>query len=191
MEEEKAEEIKKEIEEEQLLEPLATTEQMCFIYLAKSVETFFVDSYYFKLQAILTLMKDPNINGEEILIKEYGKEKAEELMKKLEQFDKIIGLLKIFYDGCSPKSIIKLDMTDNRFLMMQSLIGNMPLIPLFLNEIFYTLFDKTTLRNKTISNTMLANERRIYRVFSFIEEEKIRDQIQKEQHPELEGQQEE
>lgn len=191
MTEEIQEQTKEVVEEKQLLEPLATTEQMCMIYLAKSVETFFVDSYYFKLQAILTLMKDPNINGEKILVEEYGKEKAEELMKKLEQFDKIIGLLKIYYDGCSPKSIIKLDTTDNRFLMMQSLIGNMPLIPLFFNEIFYTLFDKTTLRNKTIPNTTLANERRIYRVFSFAEEEKLREILEKEQHPELEGQQEE
>jgi hypothetical protein len=79
--------------------------------------------------------------------------------------------IKSYYDQIKPKTILETDLTDKKFQEYQKLTSQTPITTPLIYEMFYTIYNTTTLKDMSIPAEAFAQEYRIYKSFELEEEE--------------------
>lgn len=161
-------------QEEELIQPLRITEQLTMRALANFISSFKCDKWLELVIAIKFMIKDPNIKGEEILKKEY-KEKYQEKIAILNMTHYNQIKIKPYYETITGKQITDKDITTERFKIFKKNNKQTIIINTTVIEIFYTLYNKTTMKERSIPAEAFAQAYKTYKNFEITEEEtKIR-----------------
>lgn len=167
----------------ELHQPLNSTRQEVSRCLAFAVSGFYPDVPYWYCEAVRILANDPNVTYAP-LKKRYGPH-YEYAMKLFNRISKYTMLCEAYYAGLTKKLILEKDLTSERFTayrhaslrlhqndtLLYHTFGYYTLTE-HLYDIFYTLFNSTTLRDMPIPHDAFNQARKQFQQFTLEPEEK-------------------